>query len=96
VSGGVYLSHPVRRMRENPIEGEEVVLVVEAGDRPADDLASTIQEAGGTVEEHLPFDSLRVTVRQERIDDICAVSGIDSITTDNAIGIGGDAGEDVG
>jgi hypothetical protein len=83
-------------MRENPIQGEEVTLVVEAGDRPADDLAPAIQEVGGTVEERLPFDSLRVTVRQDRIDDVCSIPGIDSITTDNAIGIGGDAGEDVG
>jgi hypothetical protein len=92
----MYLSHPVRRMREAPVEGEEAALIVEAGDRSVDDLATAVEDAGATVEAHLQFDSLRVTLPQERIDALCSVEGIASITTDDAVGIGGDAGENVG
>jgi len=92
----MYLSHPVRRMRDDPVEGEEVTLIVEAGDRAPDEVAAAVEDADGASEERLRFGSLRVTVAQDRLDAICSLDGIESITTDNAVGIGGDAGEDVG
>lgn len=92
----MYLSHPVRRMREEPIEGEDVVLVVTAEDeRSLDDLETEIESGGHTVTEQLQFGALRVETMQDRIDDLCRVSGIESIETEHVIGMGGDAGEDV-
>lgn len=92
----MYLTHPVRRMRENPAEGEEVVLVVsvESGEVSEDDEAR-IESAGGTVTDRLQFGAVRVEIPQERIEALCEVPGIESIETEHAVGIGGDAGEDI-
>ena len=90
-----YLSHPVRRMREDPAS-ESVTLRVEArDDADVDDVAEAIG-AVGTVEERLRFGALRVTVDQRRLDDLVAVDGIEAVETDATLGVeGGDAGEDV-
>ncbi len=92
-----YLSHPVRRMREDPAEGEEVTLRVTSTD-DADPEALADRLGGvGTVEEVLRFGALRVTVPQPRLDALCAVEGIESVETAETMGIEpGDAGEDVG
>ena len=104
--GAMYLSHPVRRMREDPLEGEEVTLVVrvtvddpgggvgEVTEEAIEAAVSDIERAGGTAEDHLRFGALRVRIRQERLDDLCSVPGLASVETDNTIGLGGDAGED--
>ncbi len=91
----MYLSHPVRRMREDPIEGEAVVLIVTAEEGQRDDLESAIEELDASVTDRLQFGALRVETEQQRIDAICDLSGIDSLKTEDAVGIGGDAGEDV-
>lgn len=121
----MYLSHPVRRMREDPRPGEEVELIVtaaepaegepgqgetgqgETGDRESgadksgeggaiDRLATALEAAGATVEERLRFGALRVTVDQAKLDDVCALEGIESIETGATRELtGGDAGEDV-
>ena len=92
-----YLSHPVRRLREDPIAGEDVTLVVRAADgTDLNQLETAIGDAGGTVDERLQFESVRVTIAQEELDALCSVSGIAAIETDNVAGVGGDAGEDVG
>jgi len=83
-------------MCEDPLEDTEATLIVEVGDRPQDALAAALEDAGGTVEETLQFDSLRVSAPETAVADICAVSGIASVTTDNTVGISGDAGEDLG
>ena len=63
-----------------------MTLIVEAGDRPPEELSAAIEDANGTVAEHLQFDSLRVRIAQERTDDLCEIDGIASITTDDAVG----------
>lgn len=93
----MYLSHPVRRMREDPIEGEEVVLIVTStseDEAALDSLELALDAVGGTVEKRLQFGSIRVRVPQELLDDLCELDGIDSIKTENAVGYDGDAGED--
>jgi hypothetical protein len=93
----MYLSHPVRRMRDDPREDAETTLVVRVGESASvASLSKAIGVAGGTVEEELPYGALRVTIPQERIADLCSLDGIDSIETDDVVGIGGDAGEDLG
>jgi diphthamide synthase (EF-2-diphthine--ammonia ligase) len=83
-------------MREEPIDGEEVELIVTAvDDEQRTSLEAEIERVGGSVVDRLQFGALRVELVQERIDDLCTCSGIESIETRNAIGMGGDAGEDV-
>lgn len=92
----MYLSHPVRRIREDPIEGETIALRVTAEDEDdADDLADRIR-GFATVEQRLRFGGLRVVVDQTRLDTLCALDGIESIETANTVTLdAGDAGEDV-
>lgn len=103
----MYLSHPIRRMREDPIEGEEVTVIarVEAQgpdggvgkvtDEAIETTIEAIEAAGGTVEEKLQFGTLRVRVTQEQIDDLCSIDTLASIETDNTIGLTGDSGEEL-
>lgn len=92
----MYLSHPVRRMREDPIEAESVELIVTAEDeQERSELETEIKGVDGSVEERLQFGALRVEITQKRIDDLCDLDGIESIETEHAVGMGGDAGEDV-
>ncbi|PSQ58582.1 MAG: hypothetical protein BRD23_06475 [Halobacteriales archaeon SW_9_67_25] len=92
----MYVSHPVRRIREDPTPGEAVGLRVTAvDDRHADALAGDIA-AIGTVEERLRFGGLRVTVPQARVEDVCTLDGIEAVETASTVAIdAGDAGEDV-
>lgn len=92
----MYLSHPVRRMREDPEEGEDVVLAVTAiEESDVVDVAAAIDRAGGTVDEQLRFGTLQVAVRQERLDQICAIEGVESVETANTRRFAGDAGENI-
>lgn len=95
----MYLSHPIRRMREDPLEGESVTVVVHVGDELTQDdidaVEAEIERVGATVEDRLRFDGLRVRVAQEQIDDLCSVSELASIETDNVLGIRGDPNEDM-
>jgi len=103
----MYLSHPIRRMREDPVEGEELTVIVrvaaqgpdggvgEVTEEAIDAVADAIDGTGATVEDRLGFGTLRVRLTQEQIDDLCAVDDIASIETDNTIGLAGDSGEDL-
>lgn len=103
----MYLSHPVRRMREDPTDGDDVTVIVRVeaqgpdggvGEVTDEAIEATIEEIeaiGGTVEDELRFGTLRLRVTQEQIDDLCGVSTLASIETDNTIGFDGDSGEDV-
>ncbi len=92
----MYLSHPVRRIRDDPIDGEEVTLRVTAVDAERADALAERLASVGTVEERLRFGGIRVTVQQERVADVCALSGIEAVETDSTVTIdAGDAGEDV-
>lgn len=83
----MYLSHPVRHIREDPDESETVTLRVTAeNDEAADELADDIGELG-VVEDRLRFAGLRVTVPQVNVDGICALDGIESIETGNTFTI---------
>jgi diphthamide synthase (EF-2-diphthine--ammonia ligase) len=82
-------------MREDPVEGETVRLVVTAVDEDgADALAADLAGLGEDV-ERLEYGAVAVTVAQENIESVCELDGVESIETEDAVGIGGDAGEDV-
>jgi hypothetical protein len=84
----MYLSHPVRRIREDPLPGESIGLVVELEDG-ADPVAfeERVTEVGGTVEEKLRF-SWRVTVPQEALDDLLSAADLARVETANTISLG--------
>jgi hypothetical protein len=84
-------------MCEDPIESETAQLVVEPADddRSDDALVAAIGVVGGTVAERLPYGSLRVCIPEERVADLCSLSGFDSVETADVVGFAGDAGEDV-
>lgn len=91
----MYLSHPVRRIRDDPVEGETVTLRITAVDEDAaDDLVDRLDDVG-VVEERLRFGGIRMILPQQRVDDVCALEGIESIETGNTFTIDADAGEDV-
>ena len=92
----MYLTHPVRRLREEPVAGETVTLLVRADDGVDLDRLAERLAAHGTVEDRLRFGTLRVTVPQDALDAVCALEGIAAIETANTLALDPDgAGEDV-
>lgn len=83
----MYLSHPVRRIREDPDESETVTLRVTAEDDDAADALADALDDLGVVEKRLRFAGLRVTVPQVNVDDVCALDGIESVETGNTFTI---------
>ena len=89
----MYLSHPVRRMVEDPIEDESVTLVVRPesdDDEAIERLESELRAIDETVTKRLEFGSLGVETTETAVAEICNLDGIESIETDNTIGIGSD------
>jgi hypothetical protein len=83
----MYLSHPVRRIREDPDDSETVTLRVTAEDDDAADALADALDELGVVEERLRFAGLRVTLPQGNVDDVCALNGIESVETGNTFTI---------
>jgi hypothetical protein len=81
-----YVSHAVRSIREDPIPGETVRLVVTpADDADRADLRAALDPIGEVVDE-LPFDRLLVAVDHERVGDVCALDAAEAVETDATIG----------
>jgi hypothetical protein len=77
----MYLSHPVRRVRDDPVEGESVTLLVRAADEDGvEDLAERLADLG-TVENRLRFATVKVTVPQPAVAAVCELPGIEAIET---------------
>ncbi|MFB6150605.1 MAG: hypothetical protein ABEJ40_02240 [Haloarculaceae archaeon] len=93
----MYVSPAVRSIRDDPIEGESVTLLLETdADTDPGAVADAVEALDCTVEEELQFETLRVTVPHERVGDVCAVDGIATVETDGTLAIdAGGAGEDV-
>lgn len=83
-------------MRDDPVAGERATLVVELdADADAAAFVASVERLGGTVEAELRFDSYRVALPEESVGGLTACDGLAVVETDNAVGYGGDAGEDV-
>lgn len=89
----MYLSHPVRRIRDNPGESE-VSLVVELEDADGDELpetlATAVDDAGGTVERGLGYDCWLVTVPETGVERLCSLDGVTRIETAATLDLGVD------
>lgn len=93
----MYVSPAVRTIRDDPVEGESVTLLLEASDEgDADEIAAAVESVGGTVDREREFETLEATVPHECVADVCAIDGIAVVETGNTLGIDPDgAGEDV-
>ena len=92
----MYVSPAVRSIRDDPVEGESVTLLVEAGDDAGTETLAEALADLGTVEAELEFETLRVSVPHERVGAVCDLSGVATVQTENALATGADgAGEDV-
>lgn len=95
----MYLSHPVRRIRDDPDEGT-VSLVVElegAGDDAVPEtLATAVDAADGTVERALGFDCWLVTVPETAVGRLCELESVTRIETAATLelGVDGDSTKD--
>lgn len=90
----MYLSHPVRRMRDDPLPDEHVTLVIafeEDGDRQA--VADVVAEHDGDIERELQFADWAVRVPETAVAELCEVAGIERIETDNTLRLGPDVGQ---
>lgn len=89
----MYLSHPVRRMRDDPLSDEEASLVVEPDESmTADDLRAAVADVGGTVDAELEFDCYLVRLPETAVADLCAVEGLDRVETADTISLGVEPG----
>lgn len=93
----MYLSHPVRRIRADPVAGESVSLVVElADDDGRDALASTVETLDGSVDRNLGFSAHLVTLPETAVDDLCDLGGIERIETADTLSLGIETGAEAG
>lgn len=95
----MYLSHPVRHIRDDPMPGESVSLVVElTGDDRYDTLVATVTDLDGSVDRDLGFSAHLVTLPEPAVEALCALDGIDRIETADTISLGiePDAVDEVG
>ena len=84
----MYVSHPVRRVRDDPNADETVSLVVEPVGEDADAIESAVAGHGGTVERRLQLGSLKVRVPEPAVSDLCERDDIARIETANTLGLG--------
>ncbi|UVE50350.1 hypothetical protein KU306_00100 [Haloferax larsenii] len=83
----MYLSHPVRRMRDDPFDDELAELRIE----PTDDEARTklderVSDLGGTVERELQFGGVVVSIPEPDVASLCELDGIERIETVDTLG----------
>jgi len=84
----MYVSRAVQSIRENPVPGESVGLVLEpAADVDPEQIADAARAAGASVDRHLQFDDIEVTVAQTDVDAVCAIDGLEAVQTTDAIAI---------
>ena len=84
----MYVSRAVESIRADPIPGESVALALTtADDADPETVARAVEDCGATVDRHLQFDDLAVSVPHERVDDVCALDGLSAVETTDAIGI---------
>ena len=81
-----YLSHPVRRIRDDSDDGS-VALVVELGGGDPETLAATVTELSGTVERELEFDCYLVDLPEMAVDALCELDEITRIETADTIAV---------
>lgn len=92
-----YVSHPVRHVRDDPVQGESIELVVRVADDDDETrVASALREVGGKSVEDRGLGAISVGVPQSAVADVCEIGGLEAVETSNTLAIDlGGAGEDV-
>lgn len=80
-----YVSHAVRSLREDPIPGETVGIVVTVADGASVEAVREELDDLGELRRELAFDRLLATVDHERLDAVCALDGVDAVETEATI-----------
>lgn len=82
----MYLSHPVRRMRRDPIAGETATLVITLSEEGTPQtITETVADHDGSVERELQFADLAVQVPETAVASVCELPGIERIETTNTL-----------
>lgn len=89
----MYLSPPVRRMRDDPFEGETAALVVELGDAEHSDLDAKLDDVDGALERELQLGSVLVSVPEPNVAAFCETDGLERVETAGTLGLALDDGE---
>ncbi|ELK45460.1 hypothetical protein G3A49_16535 [Haloferax volcanii] len=82
----MYLSHPVRRMRDDPLDDEVAALRVEPDDDARAALESRVESLGGSLERELQFGGIVVSLAESAVSDLCELDGIERIETVDTLG----------
>ncbi|WP_410766912.1 hypothetical protein [Haloferax sp. DFSO60] len=83
----MYLSHPVRRMRDDPFEDERAELRVHPEtDEAQSELTALVSELGGTVGRELQFGGVIVVVEEADVSALCELDAIERIETSDTLG----------
>ena len=93
----MYVSRPVRAIRDDPVSDERATLAVTVADDEGERaVRETVARLDGAVTAKRRFGTLVVEIPQSAVADLCRCRGIESVETTAAIGIEpGDAGEDL-
>lgn len=91
-----YVSHPVRHVRDDPVEGETVDLLVRTDDADVEQVADALRDLGARDVEDRGLGALSATVPQPAVAAVCDLDGLDAVETTNTLEMDLDgAGEDV-
>lgn len=82
----MYLSHPVRRMRDDPDERGTARLVVETADA-GPDLAAVLPDLDGEVVREGRFATV-VELPERRVAALVALDGLERVETADTLGLG--------
>jgi hypothetical protein len=94
----MYVSREVKTLRDDPVEGEEIglLLEVDSDETSMDDVGEAIDALGGSVEMERQFDTLEVVVQQEQVDAVCDLDGLEGVETNHTLDYASDGvGEDI-
>lgn len=72
-----FIDSDVKALRDSDSDDTVTLLLGVSGDR--DEFAARVEEFGGNVDAHLGRATLRVTVRQSLVGDLCDLDGLKSI-----------------
>lgn len=99
-----YVTHPIRRVRDDPVEDETIDLLVRVEDEGADQdatadvdaVAEVLRELGAEGVDDRGLGALTARVPQAAVGEICELDALASVETTDSLTIHPDgAGEDV-
>ena len=80
-----YVQQSVERMRDDPNKEARVTLLLGLGDTSVASVREQIEALNGAVVECLPFETVEIEVPEEAVSDVCDISGLESIETDESL-----------